>query len=85
MYGLVVYTGSNTKIMLNKDLRKMKYGFTYKITNYFFLASFCVDAILALISMIVLIAKSKEMYFLLEIFPKYAENIRVINYIILYS
>ncbi|EAS02708.2 adenylate/guanylate cyclase domain protein (macronuclear) [Tetrahymena thermophila SB210] len=85
IFGLVVYTGMDTKIMLNKPKKTSKYSHIEKITNYYFLANICFIAILAIISMIVIVAKSKDIAFLLKVEPTISDSIRFFTYIILYS
>ncbi|KAL4448656.1 hypothetical protein ABPG74_012745 [Tetrahymena malaccensis] len=85
MFGLVVYTGMDTKIMLNKPKKTSKYSHIEKIINYYFLANICFITILAIISMIVIVAKSKDIAFLLQVEPTISDSIRFFTYIILYS
>lgn len=85
IFGLVVYTGMETKIMLDKSYRITKTSHIEKLIDYYFLANISIVAIFAIISMIVIVAKSKDLAFLLKVEPTVSDSIRLFTYIILYS
>lgn len=85
MFGLVVYTGMDTKMMVGKQYRSTKSTHIERLIQAYFFANVCVIAIFAIISMIVIVAKSKDLAFLLRIEPTISDSIRLFTYIILYS
>ncbi|EGR27982.1 hypothetical protein IMG5_185650 [Ichthyophthirius multifiliis] len=86
IYGLVLYTGMKTKIMINRNYQNYKNSYLEGLIQYYFLANVSLVIVFAIVSIIVLIAKSKESDFLINYVDKdVANSIRFFTYIILYS
>jgi len=60
IYGLVVYTGMDTKIMQGNFNNKSKSNFLERVVNMFFICSVFLVIVTSIISIIVLVAKRKD-------------------------
>lgn len=75
----------HTKIMMNTNYKKQKYNLLQRNLEYFYFWFIFVVGSLAIISVIVLVAKSKEIAFILDIDPHASDSIRILTFFILYS
>ncbi|EGR32967.1 hypothetical protein IMG5_065350 [Ichthyophthirius multifiliis] len=86
VYGLVIYTGMKTKIMLNKNYQNHKQSYLEGIIQYYFLANICFLILFSIVSNIVLIALSKNNDFIVTYVDENVTNsLRFLSYIVLYS
>ena len=65
IYGLVLYTGMDTKIMKNSNYSKSKLSYLDLVIEKLFYFTFFFVALFSAISIIILLAKSKDIKFIL--------------------
>lgn len=93
VFGLIVYTGADTKIMMNSNYKRHKISYLEYLTQLYFIFSFFITFFLAIINTIATIARvkaynlrDKAIYKSLIIAdPNIDDTSRIVIYILLYS
>lgn len=81
----MVYTGMESKVMLNSNYSKFKQSYIERFLQYLYGAAILLVLIISSISMVVLMAKTKDIQFILDNDPIASDGKRFFTYIILYS
>ena len=85
IYGLVVYAGNDTKIMLNSIYPRQKDSFLDIITKKIFYLTFFLITLFSCISIIIIKANQENIKYISEIDPSVVFSDRIFTYFILYS
>lgn len=70
---------------MGKEFRSQKPTHIETLIQSYFLANVCMVAVFAIISIIVIVAKAKDISFLLQIDSTISDGVRIFSYIVLYS
>jgi magnesium-transporting ATPase (P-type) len=85
LFGLVVFTGMDTKMMMCSRYSTSKMDYYTKVSNLLTLLFLFMIAFFALISIIVLLSRSDDLGFLKQYDADAASGLKIFNLLVLYS